>query len=67
MSANLIRAVLTPSDDKGEQFTYTLQVKDANGNWIEITKVFQNPKTKKEYSTIEELREDLADGKDNQE
>ena len=67
MSANLIRAVLAPSDNKGEQFTYTLQVKDANGNWTEITRVFQNPKTKKEYSTIEELREDLADGKDNQE
>ena len=66
MSANLVRAVLTPSDDKGEQFTYTLQVKDANGNWTEITRVFQNPKNNKEFNTIEELRQDIANGKDSQ-
>lgn len=62
MSANLVRAVLTPSDDKGEQFTYTLQVKDANGYWTEITRVFQNPKNNKEFDTIEELRQDLTNG-----
>ena len=66
MSANLVRAVLSPSDDKGEQYTYTLQVKDANGNWTEITRVFKNPKNNKEFNTLEELRQDIANGKDSQ-
>ena len=61
---SIIREVLTPSDDKAEQFTYTLQTKDANGYWTEIKKVFHNPKTNKEFDTIEELREDLTNGKD---
>ena len=57
-----IRAVLTPSDPKGEQFTYTLQTQDAEGNWKDITRVFQNPKTKEEFGTVEELRQDLENG-----
>ena len=67
MSANLVRALIVPNEDLN-QYSFTLQVKDANGNWTEINKVYRHPTDpNKVYETVEELKKDLADGKDSQE
>lgn len=64
MSANLVRALIVPTADLA-QYSFTLQVKDANGNWTEINKVYRHPTDPdKVYETVEELKKDLADGKD---
>jgi hypothetical protein len=64
MSANLVRALIVPNEDLN-QYSFTLQVKDANGNWTEINKVYRHPTDPdKVYETVEELKKDLADGKD---
>ena len=66
MSANLVRALIVPNEDLN-QYSFTLQVKDAHGHWIEINKVYRHPTDPdKVYETMEELKKDLADGKDSQ-
>ena len=63
----MIRALIVPNEDL-TQYSFTLQVKDANGNWTEINKVYRHPTDpNKVYETVEELKKDLADGKDSQE
>jgi len=64
---NTVRALIVPNEDLN-QYSFTLQVKDANGNWTEINKVYRHPTDpNKVYETVEELKKDLADGKDSQE
>ena len=58
MSANLVRALIVPTADLA-QYSFTLQVKDANGNWTEINKVYRHPTDPdKVYQTVEELKKD---------
>ena len=65
--SKMIRALIIPNEDL-TQYSFTLQDKDANGFWKEITKVYRHPTDPdKVYETVEELKEDLADGKDSQE
>ena len=67
MSANLVRALIVPNAEL-TQYNFTLQVKNGDGNWVEITKVYRHPTDPdKVYETVEELKKDLADGKDSQE
>ena len=64
---NTVRALIVPTADLS-QYSFTLQVKDGNGNWTEIDKVYRHPTDPdKVYESVEELKKDLADGKDNQE
>jgi hypothetical protein len=58
---NTVRALIIPTADLS-QYTFTLQVKDDNGNWVEIDKVYRHPTEDKLYNSIEELKEDLTNG-----
>ena len=58
---NTVRALIVPTADLS-QYTFTLQVKDGNGNWTEIDKVYRHPTEEKLYNSVEELKEDLANG-----
>ena len=58
---NTVRALIVPTADLS-QFSFTLQVKDGNGNWTEIDKVYRHPTEDKLYNSVEELKEDLANG-----
>ena len=60
---NTVRALIVPTADLS-QYTFTLQVKDGNGNWTEIDKVYRHPTEEKLYNSVEELKEDLANGED---
>ena len=57
----MVRALIMPNEDLS-QYTFTIQDKDANGNWKEISKVYKHPTKDKLYNTVEELKEDLANG-----
>ena len=61
-----VRALIVPTQDLS-QYTFTLQVKNADGLWKEIDKVYRHPTTDKLYNTVEELKEDLANGEDQSE
>jgi len=64
---SIVRALIVPNEDL-TQYSFTLQDKDANGYWKEITKVYRHPTDPdKVYETVEELKKDLADGKNSQE
>ena len=39
---NTVRALIVPTADLS-QYSFTLQVKDGNGNWTEIDKVYRDP------------------------
>ena len=58
---NTVRALIVPTADLS-QYSFTLQVKDGNGNWTEIDKVYRHPTEEKLYNSVEELKEDLANG-----
>ena len=59
---NTVRALIVPTADLS-QYSFTLQVKDGNGNWTEIDKVYRHPTNPdKLYNTVEELKEGLANG-----
>jgi len=58
---NTVRALIVPTADLS-QYSFTLQVKDGNGNWVEIDKVYRHPTEDKLYDSVEELKEDLANG-----
>ena len=59
---NTVRALIVPTGDLS-QYSFTLQVKDGNGNWTEIDKVYRHPTdANKLYNTVEELKEGLANG-----
>ena len=58
---NTVRALIVPTADLS-QYSFTLQVKDGDGNWTEIDKVYRHPTEDKLYNSVEELKEDLANG-----
>ena len=58
-----VRALIIPNKEL-TQYTFTIQVKGDNGDWREIDKVYRHPEQDKLYSSVEELKEDLANGED---
>lgn len=56
-----VRALIVPNKEL-TQYTFTIQVKGDDGSWREIDKVYRHPEQDKLYSSVEELKEDLADG-----
>lgn len=56
-----VRALIVPNKEL-TQYTFTIQVKNDDGDWREIDKVYRHPEQDKLYSSVEELKEDLANG-----
>ena len=56
-----VRALIVPNKEL-TQYTFTIQVKGDDGDWREIDKVYRHPEQDKVYNSVEELKEDLANG-----